>query len=324
VKRLFHFLVLCLPLQALCAAQAQAQSHYPDRPVRVIVPFAAAGPTDVIARLIAQKLSESLGKQFYVENAAGAGGNIGMGQAAKARPDGRTLLVVSSSFVLNPSLYAQIPYDPVKSFAPVTIAGVSPNVLVVNPSVPAKTIKELIAWIKANSDSTSIANPGVGTTPHLSAELFRLTMGLDVVMVPFGGAAPAITSVIGGHTPIAFTAVPPTIPQIKAGKLRALAVTSEKRSSALPEVPTMAEAGLPDQEADTLQGVLVPAGTPQPIIDLLHREIVKIMGMPDVKEKLDALGFEPVANTPEQFAARIKNEIEKWSKVIREAHIQTQ
>jgi tripartite-type tricarboxylate transporter receptor subunit TctC len=316
--------VLCLPLQVLCAAQAQAQSHYPDRPVRVIVPFAAAGPTDVIARLIAQKLSESLGKQFYVENAAGAGGNIGMGQAAKARPDGRTLLVVSSSFVLNPSLYAQIPYDPVKSFAPVTIAGVSPNVLVVNPSVPAKAVKELIAWIKANSENTSIANPGVGTTPHLSAELFRLTMGLDVVMVPFGGAAPAITSVIGGHTPIAFTAMPPTIPQIKAGKLRALAVTSEKRSSALPEVPTMAEAGLPDQEADTLQGVLVPAGTPQPIIDLLHREIVKIMGMPDVKEKLDALGFEPVANTPEQFAARIKNEIEKWSKAIREAHIQTQ
>jgi tripartite-type tricarboxylate transporter receptor subunit TctC/uncharacterized protein (DUF1330 family) len=303
------------------AALAQA---YPTRPVRIIVPFAPAGPTDVFARLLVQKLSQNLGQQFYVENQVGAGGNIGMGNAAHAAADGYTIVFVSTSYIVNPSLYAKIPYDPFKDFAPVTLAAVSPNVLTVHPSVPAKTVKELIAEIKANPGKYSFASAGLGTTPHLSGELFKLSQGLDLVHVPFNGSAPAIQSALAGHTPIAFTVVTPVVPQVKEGKLRALAVTTPKRSPALPDVPTLAEAGLPDQEADTMQGILVPAGTPQALIDLLHREIVKVIAMSDVKERMAVLGFEPVANTPEEFAARIKAEIPKWGKVIRDANIKAE
>jgi tripartite-type tricarboxylate transporter receptor subunit TctC len=282
---------------------------YPARPVRIIVPFAPACPTDVFARLLVQKLSQNLGQQFYVENQVGAGGNIGMGNAAHATADGYTIVFVSTSYIVNPSLYAKIPYDPFKDFAPVTLAAVSPNVLAVHPSVPAKTVKELIAEIKANPGIYSFASAGLGTTPHLSRELFKLSQGLDLVHVPFNGSAPAIQSTLAGHTPIAFTVVTPVVPQVKEGKLRALAVTTPKRSPALPDVPTLAEAGLPDQEADTMQGILVPAGTPKAVIDLLHSEIVEVMALPDVKERMAVLGFESVANTPEEFAARIKFEI---------------
>jgi tripartite-type tricarboxylate transporter receptor subunit TctC len=317
-------------IAAICAALlVPALGHaqtgtYPDRPVRIIVPFAPGGPTDVMARLIAQKLSEDLGKQFYIENQAGAGGNLGMGNAARATPDGYTILFVSSSYVVNPSLYAKIPYDPYKDFAPVTVAGDAPNVLVVHPSVPARTVKDLIEVIKENPGKYNFASAGTGTTPHLSGELFKLSLGLDLVHVPFGGAGPAIQSAVAGHTPIAFTALPPAAPLVKDGKLRALAVTSAKRSPALPNVPTMEEAGLKGQEADTLQGVLVPAGTPKEIIDLLYREIVKIVQEPDVKEKFATLGFEAVANTPDQFAAQIKAEIAKWGKVIKDANIKAE
>jgi tripartite-type tricarboxylate transporter receptor subunit TctC len=297
---------------------------YPTRPVRTIVPFAPAGPTDVFARLLVQKLSENLGQHFYIENQVGAGGNIGMGNAARAAPDGYTIVFVSTSYIVNPSLYAKVPYDPLKDFAPVTLAAVSPNVLTVHPSIPAKDVKELIAHIKANPGKYSFASAGLGTTPHLSGELFKLSQGLDLVHVPFNGSAPAIQSALAGHTPIAFTVVTPVVPQVKEGKLRALAVTTPKRSPALPEVPTLAEAGLPDQEADTMQGILVPAGTPRPIIDLLHREIVKVMALPDMKERMAALGYEPVANTPEEFAARINAEIPKWGKVIRDANIRAE
>jgi len=303
------------------AAHAQT---YPTRPVRILVPFAPAGPTDVFARLLVQKLSQNLGQQFYIENQVGAGGNIGMGTAARAAPDGYTIVFVSTSFIVNPSLYPKIPYDPYKDFAPVMLAAVSPNVLTVHPSIPASNVKELVAHIKANPGKYSFASAGLGTTPHLSGELFKLSQGLDLVHVPFNGSAPAIQSAIAGHTPIAFTVVTPAVPQIKVGKLRALAVTTPKRSSALPDVPTLAEAGLPDQEADTMQGILVPAGTPKAIIDLLHREIVKVMALPDVQERMAMLGFEPVASTPDEFAARIKLEIPKWAKVIRDANIKAE
>jgi tripartite-type tricarboxylate transporter receptor subunit TctC len=302
-------------------ALAQA---YPTRPVRIIVPFAPAGPTDVFARLIAQKLSQNLGQQFIIENQVGGGGNIGMSNAAHAAPDGYTILFVSTSFIVNPSLYAKIPYRPYEDFAPVTLAAVSPNLLSVHPSIPAKTVQELITFLKANPGRYSFASAGVGTTPHLSGELFKLSQKLDLVHVPFNGSGPAIQSALGGHTPIAFTVITPAVPQVKEGKLRALAVTTPKRSPALPDVPTLAEAGLPDQEADTMQGILVPAGTPKPIIDLLHREIVKAMELPDVKEKLVVLGFETVASTPDEFAARVKTEIPKWGKVIREANIKAE
>jgi tripartite-type tricarboxylate transporter receptor subunit TctC len=317
-------LVLAAAAVLVTPAMSEAQAPpgtYPDRPVKIIVPFAPAGPTDVVARLIAQKLSERLGKQFYIENVTGAGGNTGMGQAARAAPDGYTILFVSSSYVVNPSLYPKIPYDPYRDFAPVTVAGDAPNILLVNPSVPAKTVRELIDYIKANPGKISYASAGTGTTPHLSGELFRLSLKLDIVHVPFSGAGPAIQSLAGDHTPMAFTSLPPAIPLINDGKIRALAVSAAKRVVALPNVPTLAEAGLPDQEADTMQAVLVPAGTPRPVIDLLYREIKAIVALPDIRERFEVLGLDPVANTPEEFAAQIKVEIEKWSKVIRGANI---
>jgi tripartite-type tricarboxylate transporter receptor subunit TctC len=298
-----------------------AHAAYPDHPVRVIVPFAAGGPTDVMARLVAQKLSESLKQQFYVENRPGAGGNIGMMVAARATPDGYTLLVASSSYVVNPSLYAKNPFDPFKDFAPITLAAASPNILVVNASFPAKSVKELIEILKKEPGKYSIANPGIGTTPQLAAELFKLTLKLDATSVPFGGAGPAIQSAVAGHTPIALTALPPTSPQVQAGTLRGLAVTSTKRSDALPDVPTMAEAGVADQESETMQGIFAPAGTPKEVVDLLNKEIAKIMAMPDVKEKCAQLGFDAVADSPEHFTAYIKKEVEKWGRVIKDAKI---
>ncbi len=303
------------------AALVQPAAAYPDKVVRIIVPFAPAGPTDVMARLIAQKLSENLKQQFVVENHPGAGGNLGTMQVARAAPDGYTLLIASSSFVVNPSLYAKNPYDAFKDFAPITLAAASPNILVVNSDVPAKSVKELVDLVNKTPGKFAMGNPGVGTTPQLAGELFKLTLKLDVTSVPFGGAGPAIQAVVGNHTQIAFTALPPTAPQVQSGKLRGLAVTSAKRSAALPDVPTMAEAGIQGQESETMQGILAPAGTPQAIIDKLHAEIVKVMAMPDVKERCAQLGFDVVANTPAEFAAYIKNDIEKWGKVIKEANI---
>jgi len=302
-----------------CLAQTGA---YPTRAVRMIVPFAAGGPTDVIARVVAQKLSESLGQQFYVENLPGAGGNTGTATVAKAPADGYTILVVSTGFIVNPSLYAKgVPYDPVKDFAPVTLVAASPNVLTVNPTVPAKTVQDLIALVRASPGKFSFAQPATGSTPHLNGELFKLEFGLDLTMVPFTGAAPAITSTIGGHTPIAFTALPPAMTNIKDGKLRALAVLSTQRVPALPDVPTAAEAGIPGHEGDTLTGIVVPARTPAEVVERLNAEIRKLVGLPDVKEKLEALGFVAVANKPAEFGERIKTESAKWSKVINDAHI---
>ncbi|HEY7548092.1 MAG TPA: tripartite tricarboxylate transporter substrate binding protein [Hyphomicrobiaceae bacterium] len=310
-----------IALATLAAAGSASAETYPDRPVKVIVPFAPAGPTDVIARVVADKLSTNLGKQFYVENRPGAGGNIGTAAVAQSPADGYTLLVASTGLVVNPSLFAKVPYDPVKDFAPISLIAVSPNVIVVHPSVPAQSVKELTALIKANPGKFSYAAPGVGSTPHLSGEMFRISQDIDLVTVQFTGAGPAIQSTVGGHTPIALTALPPATPQIKDGKLRALAVTGEKRVSALPDVPTLAEAGLAGQEAYTLTGLLAPAGTPKAIVDLIHGEIVKIVALPDVQTRLDDLGFQIVANTPEAFAARIKTELQRWAKVIHDAKI---
>ena len=312
---------LAVALALAGAAQAQ---NYPDRPVRIIVPFAPAGPVDVVARLVAQKLSESLGKQFIVENQAGAGGNLGMGNAAKAAPDGYTILFVSSSYVVNPSLYPKVPYDPIKDFAPITVTGAVPNALMVNPSLPAKTVKELVDLVKANPGKYSYASPGIGTTPHLSGEMFKQTAALDLVHVPFNGAGPAVQSTVGGHTPIIFSTLAPAMAMIKDGKLRALAVSAKKRSAAVPDVPTLDEAGFKDQEADTFVAVFVPAPTPKDIGALLYREIVAILKMPDIKARFDALGLEVVANTPDEFAAQIKAELAKWGKVIRDANIKAE
>ena len=318
-RRRLLWLATCaagLPLAGVARAQT-----YPAKPVRVTVPFAAGGPTDVFARLIALGLSRALGQQFYVDNQPGAGGNIGMGAGARAAPDGHALTVVSTSFVVNPSLYANIPYSPTKDFAPVTLAAASPNVLVVHPSIPATTVKELIAFLRSNPGKYTIAHPGVGTSSQLGGEMFKHSQDLDLVSVPFNGSAPAVQSALAGHTPIALVVLTPVVPHAKEGKLRALAVTTAKRSPALPEVPTLAEAGLPDQESDTMQGVLAPAGTPEPVIAMLHREIDKVMADPEVAQKMAALGFEKIASTPDEFARRIRADIPKWAKVIQTANI---
>ena len=304
-----------------CNIAPSLASGYPNRPVRVVVGFPVGGPTDVIARIVAQKLSDSLGQQFYVENIGGAGGNIASGQVARATPDGYTIMAISTGFVVNPSLYARVPYDPIKDFAPVTLIAVSPNVLVVNPSVPAKTIPQLVQLIRDNPGKYSYAGPGIGSTPHLGGELFRLTFNLDLVHVPFAGAGPAIQSTIGNHTPIAFTALPPALAAVQNGDLRAIGVAAAARAPGMPDVPTFAEQGIKGQEADTITGLVAPAGTPKEIVDLLYREIAKAVGQPDVRENPTRLGFTAVADTPDEFGQRIKVEIDKWGKVVHDAKL---
>ncbi len=294
---------------------------YPTRPVRIVVGFPAGGPTDVIARLVAQKLADSLGQQFVVENVPGAGGNLASGQVARATPDGYTIMAISTGFMVNPSLYAKVPYDPIKDFAPVTLVAASPNVVVGNPQVPAKTLPELVQLIRDNPGKYSYAGPGVGSTPHPGGELFRLTYKLDLVHVPFTGAAPAVQATIGGHTPIAFTALPSSMSAIQAGQVRAIGIAATERSAQIPNVPTFAEEGVKDQEADTLTGIVAPAATPKEIVALLAREIAKGVAQPEIRERLAQLGFRPVANAPDEFGARIKVEIDKWGKVVRAANL---
>ncbi|MEO8318393.1 MAG: tripartite tricarboxylate transporter substrate binding protein [Bradyrhizobium sp.] len=301
------------------SAVAAASEGYPNKPVRIVVGFTAGGPTDAIARIVAQKLSDSLGQQFVVENVGGAGGNIASGQVARATPDGYTIMAISTGFIVNPSLYAKVPYDAIKDFAPVTLVAVSPNVVVVNPSVPAKTLQELVQLIRDNPGKYSYAGPGVGSSPQLGGELFRLAFKLDLVHVPFAGAGPAVQATVGGHTPIAFTALPPSLAAVQAGQLRALGIAASERAAGMPDVPTFAEQGITDQDADTLTGIVAPAGTPKEIVDLLYREIAKAVSQPDVKERLTVLGFKPVANTPAEFGARIRLEMDKWGKVVHDA-----
>jgi tripartite-type tricarboxylate transporter receptor subunit TctC len=325
VKLMFGGVIVAMALWGALFEHAKAETldtaRYPTHSVRVIVPFAAGGPADILARVIAQKLTERLGQQFFIENQAGAGGNIGMGNAARATPDGYTIAVVSSSFMVNPGLYDKIPYDPIKDFAPVSLAVHVPNVLVVNASLPVNDVKALARLVKANPGTYNFATAGIGTIPHLSGEIFHLTTGADLVHVPFNGSAPAMQSALGGHTPIAFIVLAPAVQLIKDGRLRALAVLSTARSPALPDVPNIVEAGFPEMAADTEQGVLVPAGTPNEIIEVLHREIVAALALPDVKERLEAVGFVPVGSTPEQYADLIKTEIARWKKIVADANI---
>jgi tripartite-type tricarboxylate transporter receptor subunit TctC len=309
----------------IAATNSLAQdTTYPSRPVRLVAPFAPGGPVDAVARVLAPKLSESFGQQFYVENHPGGSGNIGTALVAKAPPDGHTILVISSSLVVNPSLFAKLGFDTFADLAPVSLIGESPQVLLGNPSVPATTLVELIALVKAIPGKYSYAHAGLGTPGYLAGEMLKQAFGLDMVAVSFNGGGPAMTATIGGHTPILYTSISTAAAHIKQGTVRALAVTGAQRSPALPEVPTLAEAGAPNQESEIILGMLVPAATPAPIVDRLHRELVKIVAMPEVRERLTALGFEPIASTPHEFSERIKQEVGKWAKVIEAAGIKAQ
>jgi tripartite-type tricarboxylate transporter receptor subunit TctC len=300
---------------------AQAQS-YPFKPIRFVVPFPPGGTTDIISRLIAQKLTESLGQPVIVENKAGAGGVVGADSVAKAVPDGYTILMgTSGPIAISPSLLKNIPYDPIKDFAPITTVVVVPNMLVVNPSVPANSVQELIALAKARPGRLSFASTGNGATPHLAGELFKLATNTDILHVPYKGSSPAVNDLIGGQTSMMFEQIPAVLPHVKSGRLRALGVGGARRSPALPDTPTISEAGVPGFDVSSFFGVLAPRATPAPIVSKLNAEIVRILSAPEVREKLTAQGAEPETSTPEQFAARIKAELEKWAEVIRKSGV---
>jgi len=305
---------------ALFAAHVSAQ-QYPSRPIRIIVPFPPIGPTDEVARLVGHKLTEAWGQQVVIDNRSGAGGNIGMGIAANAPADGHTILFVSSSFMVNPSLYKKIPYDPYQSFIPVSVLAASPHVFFSHLSQPVKSIAELIDVVKKDSKKYSIASPGIGTVPHLSAILLGLDAKLDLVVVPYAGGGPSLLAVVGNQVPFGCQAIPPVTPYIKAGRVRALALTSDKRSEIVPEVPTMAELGFKGHEADTISGMLVPAGTPAAIVKKLHAEAVKAMMATDVKSRIADQGFNIVVSSPQEFTDKIKRDVAKWGKVVKDANI---
>jgi tripartite-type tricarboxylate transporter receptor subunit TctC len=316
VIRFFLFLIISLSL-----SESFSQNHYPAKPVRFIVPSASGGGTDIIARALAQKLSEAFGRQFVVDNRPGAGQMIGLEAAAKAAADGHTLVMAASTLAINPVMYRKLPYDALRDFAPITQAATLPNVLVVHPSVPAKTVAELIALAKRRPGELSYASAGVGTSPQMAIELLKSMAGIDMVHVPYKGTTPGVTDLLGGQVALMAPNLLTALPHIKAGKLRALGVTSARRSDALPEVPALAEAGLPGYEASQWYGVLAPAGTPPQIVSRLHAEIVRALREPDVKDRLAADGAEAVGSSPEEFAAFIRAELAKWAQVASAAGI---
>ena len=304
-------------------ARAQGQA-WPARAVRVIVTTGPGGQGDTTARLVAARLTELLGQSFYVENLPGGGGNIAMAAAARAVPDGYTILAATSNIVTNISLYPKIPYDPYKDFEPVSLLCSSPHVLVVHPSLAANSVNELVAWARANPGKLSYASAGRGTPAHLAGELFKFAFHVDITHVPFNGGGPATASTLGGHVPISISALPTAITYVRGGNLRALGLMGSRRSQALPDVPTMAEASGNDLPADIVNGFMLPAGAPKLVVEFLHGAVVKVMAMPDVREKLASMGFDPVASTPDQFADWIRSEIPRWGKVIRDAGITMQ
>jgi tripartite-type tricarboxylate transporter receptor subunit TctC len=316
--RPFHGLIAGV-LLAACAATASAQS-FPSKPIRIVVPFPPGGTTDVLARAAAQKLSDTLGQPAVVDNRPGAAGNIGAELVAKSPPDGYTLLMGTvGTHAINPALYPKMPYDHIRDFAPVILVAGVPNVLVVNPSLPVNSVQELVAYARANPGKLNFASSGSGTSIHLSGELFKTAAGLSMTHVPYKGSAPALMDLIGGQVQLMFDNLPSALPQIKAGKLKALAVTSRERAPALPNVPTIAESGFPGFEASSWFGLLAPAGTPQPVIATINGEVAKWLASPDAKEKLLAQGANAAGGTPEDFAKHIAAETAKWQKVVKES-----
>ena len=314
-----------LMLLAMLVSQAALAQAWPNRPVRFLVPFAAgAGINDIMARLVGQHLGAGLGQPVVIENRAGAGGIAGTDAAAKAPPDGYTFLMTNVSLVTSAYLYPKLPYDPQKDFVPVTLVATSPLMLVVHPSVAAKSVQELVALAKANPGRLNFGSGGVGSTPHLSVELFKSAAGIDAVHVPYKGGAPALNDLIGGQLSFMIENVPGTLPFVKGGKLRALAITSAQRSPLEPALPTMAESGVPGYEVLGWQGLFGVAGTPPDIVVRLQAEVGKALRLPEVRERLAALGAEPVGSTPQEFGAFVRAEHARWSKVIREKGIRSE
>jgi tripartite-type tricarboxylate transporter receptor subunit TctC len=308
-------------LLALFAALANAQDAWPSRPIRFILPFPPGGGTDILGRLIAERLTARLGQPVVTENRGGAGGNVGAEAAARAAPDGYTIVLVAPSLAISPTLYSKINYDPVKDFAPVSLVATVPNVMITQPSLPVQNLAEFIAYARGRPGALNFGSGGAGTSNHLAGELFNLVTGAKLVHIPYKGVNLAMQDMLAGNVHLVFIGIPAAAPHIKAGKLRALALVAPKRSSALPDVPTVAEAGLRDFEVTTWYGVLAPAGTPKNIVLRLNAELVKIMHSPELKEKLTATGTEPLTSTPEEFAAYIQREIAKWGEVIRKAGV---
>ena len=305
-------------LLLVAGAASGADQSYPNRPIRFVVPFAPGGSTDTLARTLGQKLSEAMGQQLVVDNRSGASGNIGTETVARAAPDGYTILLgYIANLAIGPSLYEKLPFDPVRDFAPITQLAASPNIFVAHPSVPAKSFKEFVAHAKANPNKVNFASAAVASPGHLAGELLNAAAGIQMQHVPYKGSGQAVIDLLAGNVQVMFSGMSSVMPHIKAGKLRPLAVTGAKRSPAVPELPTIAESGFPRFEATAWYGVLAPAGTPRPIITRLHGEIVKALGLPDVRERLNNVGFEIVGSTPEEFGAYIKSEITKWAKVVK-------
>ena len=312
--RIFTFTASALVFVQLASAQ-----NYPAKPIRVVVPLAAGGPGDVLARAVSQKLSEQVNQPVVIDNRPGANTNVGTEFVAKAPADGYTLLATASTLTINPSLYPVLPYDPIRSFAPITLIGSTPLILVVHPSLPVKSLKDLIALAKAKPGELHYGSAGNGSTLHLAGEMLNSLARIKLVHVPYKGVTGAFSDLLGGQISIMFPGAPIALPQVRAGKLRAIGTTGEKRSAAAPELPSLGESGLPGYEVSVWYGMLAPVGTPLAIVTRLHAEISKIIQLPDIKERWATLGAEPLHNTPEQFAAFLKADLGKWAKVVRES-----
>jgi tripartite-type tricarboxylate transporter receptor subunit TctC len=316
---------LVLSLAMLFPCLAIAQVPYPSKPVHIIVPYAAGGVADALPRIVGQKLMEKWGQSVIVENKPGASGNIGMEEGARAAPDGHTLvLAAAGNMTVNPTLFPKLPFDTYKDFTPVTLLASSPNVLVVNPSIPAKNLRELIAYAKANPGKLNFASPGEGSGAHLAGELLNIDAGVQTVHVPYKGIAPAVNDLLGGNVQMMFAGISTVLQHIKAGKLIAIAIASPQRSPQLPDVPTVSESGLPGFDVTSWYGIVVRSDTPQALVDKLYKDIAEVLKLPEVKAKLAALGLDPVGDTPQAFAALIKSESSKWTDIVHKAHIQPQ
>jgi tripartite-type tricarboxylate transporter receptor subunit TctC len=306
------------------AVTSVAAQGYPNKPVRIVVPTAPGGGVDILSRLLGQKLSEIHGQQFVIDNRPGAGANIGTALVAKSPADGYTLLTVPSSISISASLYKKLPYDAVKDLAPIALVAATPYFVVLHPSVPAASVRELVKLAKSRPGELTYASGGSGTASHLAGEMLKKMAGIDLVHVPYKGVGPAVTDVLAGHVSLFFAGLPASGSHIKAGKLKAIAVADAKRSSLMPQLPTIAEAGYPGYAVENWLGMLAPAGTPADIISRLNGNIVRMLSTAEVSERLAALGFEPVGSTPEQFAAQLKSEIAKWAKVIQETGVRAE